>query len=306
MSEFTTLAGYYDVLMSQPLDRVTCPQLAPGVWAHLGNGIDGEDPCEYFGLDFKPVKYDYFNMFAQWFQVEWKKQRDGHAPIDKVRTPGVSGPHISCWQEPFKLSTFDAEKVGFVILSLPNDFIKSVFFHYAQPQDKYMAPVPHCKMRNKVVPGELKINRTAIRTMLIHNKSGEDVLRQFRDEHGISLCMQFGNFICSFVEKDGEFYYRPIGREYYVRIKDWGKEYYKPTPVLQVLSSITDILYNKNEDLMVSLNKDTFKRWLSRSIDGYFIVHIPSRAHITFDEPQFFLISYYPFTKNPAEARPVR
>lgn len=306
MSEWTTLAGYYDVLMGQDKDRVTCPQIAPNVWAHLGNGIAGEDPCEYFDLNFKPLKYDYFNMFAQWFQVEWKKQRDGYSSIDKVRSPKISGPHISCWQEPFKLSTFDAEKVGFVILSLPNDFIKSVFFHYAQPQDQYMAPIPHCKMRSTGSSSELKINRTAIRTLLIHDKSGEDVLKQFNAEHGVSLCLQFGNFICSFIEKNGELYYRPIGRDYYIRIQEWGKEYYKPTPVLQVLSSLTDVLYDKRANLMVSLNKSTFSRWISRNIDGYFIAYIPSRAHITFDEPQYFLVSYYPFKKNLAEARPIR
>jgi len=307
MSEkFTKLADYYTQLFGGDKDRVPMKKIDEGVWSHFD--VDkNDDAVEYFNLDFTPRNFEYFDMFANWFQVCWQWYKDGWDRLLEVRDDGISGPSLSSWEEPFKLSTFTKENLSLFYCNLPMQILQHGFFHYAQKADKYAAPVDHTYMRTEIPIDQLKINRTALHVVLAHDKDGEKELIKMHNDHGLNMCVNFNSMICSFVIKEGSVYYRPMGRDYYVKIKNNFKKYYKPRAILQVLDSLTGLFYTeKTDSILVRLKKDVFSRWISRGIDGNFLVFVPSRPHIPVDEMQLFVLSYYPLGKAPEEARPIR
>jgi hypothetical protein len=108
------------------------------------------------------------------------------------------------------------------------------------------------------------------------------------------------------VRKDGEFYYRPLGRNYYVKVMPEFRKYYKPRPIYQVLDSLTGLVKREDGTLLCKLEKKTFKRWTDKGKDGYFLLFEPSHPHIPVDEMTTIPLTYYPFNKDPKEAKPIR
>ena len=298
-----TLAQFLTELYGKDKDRLPLIEIAPGIWSHFD--VQAEDEAvEYYNLDFTPRAYDYFDMFANWFQIAWRWRRDGidlFTPAAKGRT----GPHIDCWKEVFKLSTFEKEKVENMYLPLPMEVLRYRLVRYWHVDDKYQSPIQHIELRTSIPHEHVKIHRTGIHVAVIADETGEEALRQFVKEHGVNLCLNFDQFVCSFVEKDGEFYYRPLGRDYYVKPKADYKQYYSPVPVLQVLDSLTGLV-NVQDTVLCRMSKGTFTRWIKRGIDGSFILFVPSHPHIPVDEMTSVVMTYYPFTKKPEDAVPIR
>jgi len=306
-TKYTKLADYYTQLLGGNKDRVTLKELEPGVYSHF-DVEETEDAVEYFNLDFTPRKFEYFDMYANWFQVSWQRVRDGRDTF-KCLFDGKSGPNIDCWRDPIKLSTFAGEKADLMYLTLPMDLLRRRMIHYTHWLDKYAAPVDHVYMKPEIPIDQVKLSRTAFKIVLIADQDvkGEEALKQYQKEHGCTLCAQFSNFVCTYVVKDGEVYYRPLTRDYYVRVKPEYKQYYQGRPILQVLDSLTGLVYTeKSDQILCRFDKKKFKRWLDRGIDGCFLITIPSRPHIPVDEMFFVVLTHYPSSKKLEEARPIR
>jgi len=304
MGNANTLSEYLVNLYGGEKDRLPLDLTSDGVWSHF-DVRDEDDPCEYYDLNFNKIDYDYYKMYANWFQVMIKKIRDGYDGL-LLKKDGITCPRSLCWQKPFKLSTFDEKQAKIVYLKMPMDKLRKVFLHYASGDGIYSSPVEHFDFIDSVDYKELTANRIYFKSLLVAEDEGEEVFKKFAREHDVDLCINFGTFLCSVVERNNELYYRPLGTDYYVKVKAWGKEFYKPRPVLQILDTLTGLLYDEKLDLMIRLKKNTFNRWISRGIDGYFIIFSPFRIPVMIDEMQVFLLGHFPSDKIPQDVPPTR
>ena len=299
-----TFAQFVTELYGGSKDRLPLTEISPGVWSHF-DVQESDETTLYWNLDFTPREYEYFDMFANWFQIAWKWIRDG-ADFYRCARKGKSGPHIDCWQDMFKLSTFTKEKLNVIYTKLPMDLLRHRIVRYWHVDDKYQSPILHIEMRINVPTDKVHLHRTGMHALLLADESGDDVMKKYMKEHGVNLCINFDQFLCTVIEKDGELYYRPLGRDYYVTTKPEYKQYYQPRPVLQVLDSLTGLVFNEQKDLLCKMDKNAFGRWINRGVDGFFVIFIPSNPHIPVDEMTAVTLTYFPFAKKPADAAPIR
>lgn len=138
-------------------------------------------------------------------------------------------------------------------------------------------------VRRNRVSDAIIVDRLLITQMVIGLTSSYEELTNLYNNHGVNLCFNFQKYICSVVIKDNIIYYRPIGTEYYIVVKEKFKNILQPRPVLQVLNSMVNIYEDtNNHELYAMCNRQAILRWENANIDGYFLLtscplpHLPT------------------------------
>lgn len=199
-----------------------------------------KDPFEYYDLFFNPIEKDSFEEFGyDEFITERSFQED------------------QLW----KLSSFDKFNVEKYILKIDLDILYEIITDLNSKGS-------HCIPDEKIV----QMSLFEIHCLLVSDEIGESALKKFYIEEGTKLCISPLPSVCSYIVKDDDVFYRPIGKDFYFRVKNFAKDikFQESIPILQVIPSTGNLMYNE-EHFHLHLEKSYFDRWIKRNIDGYFV-----------------------------------